>query len=131
MSRGLGKTQRGILDIVADGEWHWIDDMADSIYAEQWEQFQNEAHSIGEAIDKAYSTDWATIRAAKNLQKSGIVEFELLNRGAAIDYREGNTHRDGFNRRVRLRQELLSVGQRAQHLKSQVTGNMMLPVCMR
>ncbi len=57
MSRGLGKTQRGILAILADRQWHWVDEIADVIYAEKWDSFAQTTHSLGQEINQVYSFD--------------------------------------------------------------------------
>lgn len=63
ISRGLGKTQRAILEILQDGEWHKVHDLADIIYAECCR---------GYIYDPGQN---ATQRATKTLERNGLIEL--------------------------------------------------------
>ena len=117
MSRGLGRTQRGILEVLSDGQWHWVDEVADMIYAEQWDDFCKADSSIADMIDRLYSYDVAVLRAVRGFGEQ--IDYEVKRGIFPEQYRPGGggRSREGGNKRIRMRR-LLSVVRHGKTLRN-------------
>lgn len=112
MSRGLGKTQRAILDILEyyrerwDG-WAGVETLAAQVYhPERWEYEEMVDWSIDPA-EPYYSVTRAeyvaTHRAVQSLERRGLVETKDANHMAGGSYITGGKGGPNRHKRVKLK----------------------------